>query len=471
MTVWAAPAYRQTGVVLPAFEPVRRLRPVDLVAPGLAQVELAEPGRESLTPCPQPAACAAIDAEVDGPAALVWASGEDRLIATYDGRGVRLEMETRAGRSVHRSTRYGRTRATVRRLALTLTGRQLTALVDEGAGWVGRARLDLAELPGAAIDLHDERWLAGLQAGHRGDVRTLRAGGFGQLGLRDLRVVSEPDGSAYLRDGRVLLTATSAGPGFFGTAHTSVWSLDPDSLDLAHLSDLYFRRGGGVYADHATHLLRDPDSPDGWLVATSTWADFPENRRRRTHARVGVTVARSRANLLTGRHVLDSEPLALPTDGLASAGVWDPHLVRDGTRWLVGYVSARNYFDFHPVLATGSSLDALSLRAAAMDRRATEGTTLLHDSDCDEWLVLASDGRDNPRGLRAAYPVFDLDLRQRGSLRSAYPSNLPWPTLVRLDDRWLHVAFDGTQTGGRLLGYGTHGNVVISRSVAADGPP
>ncbi|MBO0841855.1 MAG: hypothetical protein J2O46_01625 [Nocardioides sp.] len=78
--------------------------------------------------------------------------------------------------------------------------------------------------------------------------------------------------------------------------------------------------------------------------------------------------------------------------------------------------------------------------------------------------MLASDGRDNPRGKRARYPIWDLDLQEVGALSSAYVSNLPWPTLIPHEGGWLHVAFDGTPYGGRLPGYGTHGDVVVSRS-------
>ena len=66
---------------------------------------------------------------------------------------------------------------------------------------------------------------------------------------------------------------------------------------------------------------------DGWSPpapgATSTAT--PAGR----DATVAVTLAESDADLLTGRHVLDTRPLRLPTDGLRSVGVWDPHLVRD----------------------------------------------------------------------------------------------------------------------------------------------
>src|SRR5262249_24756140 len=102
-------------------------------------------------------------------------------------------------------------------------------------------------------------------------------------------------------------------------------------------------------------------------------------------------------------------------------------------------------------------------RGAATDRRATEGTTLLRGDD--GWLVLASDGRDNRGPHRAEDPVFDLDLRQLGTLRAPYPTNIPWPTLGRVDGRWLLVGFDATPYGGSLLGYGTHGTVVVSTGV------
>jgi hypothetical protein len=83
--------------------------------------------------------------------------------------------------------------------------------------------------------------------------------------------------------------------------------------------------------------------------------------------------------------------------------------------------------------------------------------------------VLASDGRDGRRGQRRGFPVFDLDLREVGALDAAYPTNIPWPGVVRLDDGgWLLVTFDGTPVGGPLTGYGTHGDLVVMRTPSAD---
>src|SRR3546814_766383 len=111
--------------------------------------------------------------------------------------------------------------------------------------------------------------------------------------------------------------------------------------------DLCFQRpdAPGGYGDHATHLVRDGD---GWLVATSTWGDFDQ---RKAGATVRITLAETSADLLTGRHLLETRELPVPTDGLSSVGVWDPHLVQTGEEWLVGFVSARKFFDFHPAYA------------------------------------------------------------------------------------------------------------------------
>jgi hypothetical protein len=240
-----------------------------------------------------------------------------------------------------------------------------------------------------------------------------------------------------------------------------VWRFDPDSLELTHRSDLYFRRPGrqarpGVYGDHASHLFRDGGT---WRVATSTWGDFD---RDRDDARVAVTLAESSADLTTGVHVLDTRPLELPTTGLRSVGVWDPHLVRTAEGWLAGYVSARKFFQFHPVIAEGPDLATLSLRAAATDRRATEGTTLLRLGGA--WRVLASDGREGHRGQRERYPVLDLDLAETGTLDAPYLSNISWPTLLEHDGSWLMIGFNGERWGGPLVGYGSHGAVVVART-------
>jgi hypothetical protein len=462
--------------VLPRFEVVSRVRPVAVV--GAVQVEesyadgAAPEGAEAPTPHPAPYAAVEVDlASEAGADVMLELIGPDgaRLSVVYGAarRSVRLEV-TVAGTTVRRrSRRFGRAESPPERVGLALTGTHLAALTLEEDSWVVRGRVALDE-DAPSLDTRDTDWLAGLVSRWSGPGATgWRAGGFGGLGLRDVRLVTERDGSPYRPDGRLLLTATSAGPGFFDTAHTSVWSIDLDTVidtdppELRHLSDLFFQRPDrpGGYGDHATHLVRDGSR---WLVATSTWGDFDQ---RDEDATVAITLAETSADLLQGRHLLPTRPLPVPTDGLSSVGVWDPHLVHTGEEWLVGFVSARKFFSFHPAYAAGPSLDALTLRGAATDRKATEGTTLLkHDG---RWLLLASDGRDNPRGRRKRYPVWELPgLTASEELAAPYGTNIPWPTVVppaHHGEPWWLVTFDGTPCGGALPGYGTHGDVVVMR--------
>lgn len=463
--------------MLPRLEVVRRLRPVSLLG-GAGAGEVTGP-----VVAPYATAQARVAPLRHGRARVLLRSGADVLAGWLDPGGeVGLTVDGRD----YRSRRHGRVdRADA--LALTLTGEHLCVWVEAGGRWQVHGRVGLRE----HHDVHDEAWCAALAADAAG-VEDLRHGPFGQLGLRDVRLVTDADG-APARDGdRLLLTATHGGPGFPDAAHAGVWSLDPATYELEHRGSLFLRRPDrpGVYGDHAVHLLRDGGE---WLVAASTWGRFT-----RSPGDVRVTLARSAADLTRGTHVLDTVALPLPADGARSVGQWDPHLVRDGDRWLVGYVSAERYFRFHPVLAAGPTLDRLSLVATDPGRRATEGTTLLRVDGA--LRVLASDGRDGRRGQRMRWCVLDPGepgdpggpgglgdpaagggrpgrFVDAGTLEAPYPTNIPWPTLVRLDDRggpdaggdWLAVTFDGRPYGGPLAGYGTHGDLVLMTGSGAAG--
>ncbi len=445
--------------MLPPFDLVRRLRPIDLVAPLSARALGA--GEHALArPAPFAAATAPVSADRTE---LVFMCGAHRFVGWYDRGTGRTGISVQSARTTHefRSRRHGRLRrrSPATEVGLSLTGHHVAFFTRHPVdGWTVRARVDLREVaPG--LDPHDEETLAGLRV--RGPDGLI-AGGFGQLGLRDIRFITRTDGSVVHDGARLLLSATHAGPGFFDTGHTGVWALHPETWEFTHRADLFFRReaASGVFGDHATHVLRHEDA---WLVATSTWSDF--DLRAPT---MRAILARTSHDVSRGEHVLDARDLALPTDGLASVGVWDPHLVHDGTQWLVGFVSARKYFRFHPALAAGADLESLTLLGADASRRATEGTTLARLDG--RWHVLASDGPHGPRGQRQQYPVFDLAMREVDRLDAPHPSNIPWPTVTPYGSGWLMLGFDGTSTGGGLVGYGTHGDVLVMVSRGSQTP-
>ena len=498
--------------MLPRFETLHRLRPVSLVAPasldpagsavdlgaaGLADDRLLGDGVAAPASAPAVAVEVALGAEHPGrgrarpgrvePAILLdgW-----RLAGWFEASSARtgLTLTPPTGAPVRlRSLRHGRVPGPAARVGLTLTGPWLTLLVHDGHAWTGHARADLRETTDPP-DVHDPEVLAGLRVGlaHDGRATALRAGGFGQLGLRDVRFVTDADGTPLREGRRFWLTATHAGPGFADAAHAGVWLLDPEAGEVEHTADLFLRRrsprrpdaAAGVHGDHAVHLVRDGDT---WLLAASTWDELGPRPRHSPPppGAVGTVLARTARDPRRGRRALDAEPLALPL-GSETVGSWDPHLLRVGARddgepgegdgggWLVAFVEATAWFRFHPALAAGPDLDRLALRGSDPGCVATEGVTLARlgtGADGDEAVrLLVSDGPDARPPRRRAFTVLDLDLHPVGRLDADYPTNLPWPTLARDGDRWWLVTFDGTTYGGPLTGYGTHGDLVVARS-------
>lgn len=296
-------------------------------------------------------------------------------------------------------------------------------------------------------------------------LENVQAGHFGQLGLRDARLVTNADGTPYTRFGKNYLTMTHAGLAFFETAHWGVWTLDPTDFTLENVAKLFFRRNGSraVLGDHSGHLVRD-ETDDRWIALTSTWGDFTGD-----HVQVGLTTAPLSRNLLEGVHVLDSEPLALPVDKLptSAVGQWDPHAVRIGDRWHVAFVNAREFFDFYPALAAGEpggALTDLDLVGSDAEQSETSGVALTQVGG--QWYVLAGRGSGSPEDASAGFPVYDLSMRELGMLDSPRPSSIPWPMVLPLpgkwgQTRWLMVTSDATVYDREAMGYGSHGDLLV----------
>jgi hypothetical protein len=351
------------------------------------------------------------------------------------------------------------------RVAFSLTGNVAAAMIDTGDGWRSLVRAHVpAALTGSGLAGYGNAFGARASSGTIA-LTGVEAGYFGQTGLRDPHVVTHADGSPYLKYGKVYLTMTHAGLGFFGTAHWGVWALDLTNHQLEPVGKLFFRRDGSqcLVGDHAGHLVRD-DENGRWIVTTSTWGEFSGER-----VDVHFTTVPLSTDLLNGVHALETERLKLPVDDLPSeaVGQWDPHVVRVDDRWYVGFVNARAFFDFYPALACGEpggEFTDLQLVGADPDKIETEGVTILRLGE--RWFMLASNGENSPESIREQYPVYDLSMTQIGTLDAPHPSNIPWPTVFptpasRDRTRWMMVTFDGTAYDRQTFGYGTHGDVVI----------
>lgn len=443
-----------TGLLALSFTERHRLRPVELIDPGTLAVEETAPPSHHLTlAATGPAApYATVQLELTehtGTAAVGLATGDgDEVLVRVTRRSLVIEVRQQGRVRVLRRRRF-RPPASYA-VAFVLCESRVTALVDTGDGW--RPVLSERERVLRLVDLRREDVLRhhryAWQATGVGQAR-VRAGLFGGVGLRDPHLVQHADGTPCQEDGRQFMTWTSAGLGFFAQAHWSVWSFDPaDPRDLRPESHLFFRRDGLVLGDHAGQLLRDGEH---WVVAVSSWGDFPEGP---IHVRHTTTTD----DLLRGVHVLETEPTPLPTPH----GTWDPAMLRSGDTWWVAFVesASQDPFDFHPALATTDADDwatGLSSVFAASGYRQCEGPHLVEDEG--EVRLLVSD-KDS-----AGYPVLDTRGRVVGRLDAPYPTNIPHPQVVS-DPRggWWIVTFDGTSVGERVVGYGGHGDVVLMHS-------
>jgi hypothetical protein len=451
------------------FVEVHRHRPRSVFSPFLDHDVVpdgaASGGLTELEPGPRVPFCVvAVDVErLDGEAeVVVGLAGEGRsVLARCSSAGeVTIEVSGGSGRPAGVLV-AGPVAVPVGapfQLALAVHENQVTVLV---AGPAEELRPVLTERDRVAteLDLRRPVVLAGLRYVHgvtgsgAAVVGRVRAGLSGPIGVRDPQVVRRPDGSPVVVDGKVYLTMTCAGLGFFQQAHWGVWTLDlADPARLEQVGALFFERDGLLLGDHAGHLVIDEEAGHT-VVLVSSWGDHD------VHRGVHVRHLTTTEDVLSGVHVLRSERLDLPSRW----STWDPSLARIDGQWHLAFtecVAFEPRYTFHPALAvaTGPRYDqGWELVASDPARLQTEGTLLQRVGD--RWYLLASDGDAR------AYPVYDTRLQERGTLAAPYGSNIPHPVLVQVGDhhraRWWLLTFDGTPFHDDLLGYGTHGDFLV----------
>ncbi len=454
-----------------SFTVSHRYRPFALVSPGFEDLDDATPAvlaslvRAATGPTVPFVAIelSGVVADHSDVVAGLQGAGGDHVVAVFSPTRRQVSIEVRRD-GVTTVVAQGRADLGTRfQAAFALCENQVTALVDSGDGWQPLAtnRKWVAEL----VDLRDPGTLsefsyyygAGGSSGTGGSIGSVRvsgvkAGPFGMAGLRDPHLVQRPDGTPYIRDGLAYLTFTCAGLGFFQQAHWGVFTLDlADPTEVRQVAHLYTGRDGLVLGDHAGQVVVD-EANARVIVLTSSWGDFAFDG---VHVRHAVTTD----DVLSGRHVLETARLDLPTE----VSSWDPAATLIDDRWHVAFVESPSQkpFDFHPALSAGPPGGAygegLERVAADSSMRQCEGTIIVGVGD--RWYLLASDGDAR------SYPVYDLSVHRLGDLDAPYGTNIPHPQIVeRPGGGYLMVSFDGTPYADDVLGYGGHGDVVIMSS-------
>jgi hypothetical protein len=451
-------ALPQVAAAAPAdleFRLRHKYRPFDLIAPRFVQYDsVAPPTRDTVvsTDVRPRAPYGSVLVEVrSGAGVVAGLVGDDgtRVLGTYDAGRAAIEITVGGVTTVVRSVAV--TLPAPFRFGVVFNENAVTVLADTtGTGTAWQPLLTERNGVRALIDLRVPDVLGRLSYGYGGRGNALlggvRAGYYGQAGVRDPHVVQYADGRPVIRGNKLYLTLTNAGLGFFQQAHWGVWTLDlADPTRLEQVAQLFFARDGVVLGDHAGQIVVDGDE---YVLAMSSWGDFD-------FAGVHVRYVRTSANVLSGVHVLPSARMPLPT----SVSSWDPAMTRINGQWHVAFVESPAQspaFLFHPALARGRTLESLSMVGADLSVDQTEGTIIQRVDGA--WYVLASDGDARE------YKVYDLRMRPQGTLNAPYGTNIPHPMVVRARNTWWLLTFDGTQYAEPVLGYGGHGDLIVMRA-------
>jgi hypothetical protein len=316
----------------------------------------------------------------------------------------------------------------------------------------------------------------------------VRAGYFGEAGVRDPHVVQYADGTPYIKNNKLYFTLTNAGLGFFEKAHWAVWTMDlSDYTNIEQVGNIFWYNAGQpniILGHHAGQIIRD-EAENRWIVVVSSWGDFgPQGGDQGNFGFVTypdrVTVFDSdpddpdnpltrvepyeppvdilydelplRVNLLKGVHILEGKRHPVNDVPFQTEGKWDPGLTRINGRWYMAYVIALDLFsDFQPALAKsarGADHKAVRFVGADWEKRATEGPIIQKLGG--EWRLFASCGDDEPQQFQNRYPIYFLRAanpdtpvtRQRaeegtarrlafdGYLDAPHPTNIPHPMIV-----------------------------------------
>jgi hypothetical protein len=319
----------------------------------------------------------------------------------------------------------------------------------------------------------------------------VRAGYFGEAGVRDPHCVQYADGTPYIKNNKLYFTLTNAGLGFFEKAHWGVWTMDlSDYTNIEQVGNIFWyneEEPNIILGHHAGQIIRD-EAGSRWIVVVSSWGDFgpqggdaalvpgvitypdkgsfgepvrdpePDNPNNPL-----VPVAPGYEppvdilyderpltdNLLTGVHILTGKKHPVNNTPFPTEGKWDPGLTRIDGRWYLSYVIALDLFsNFQPALARSPVGDdhtaAVQFVGADWEKRATEGPIIQKLGG--KWRLFASCGDDEPPEFQNRYPIYFLraanpDAPANLRPRDTNPDRLEPPTAE--EERLRRLAFDG----------------------------
>ena len=344
-------------------------------------------------------------------------------------------------------------------LGLSIVGNRAVIWTNSGSGWVARTHYDFSgriNLKTASLAGWRPAFTMATPGNSTWAFENFRSGRFGAVGLRDLTLVTEEDGSPYEIGGEVYFTATAAYPwGEAGTSYTGVFRADMSARTIVQTAVVQISRGGAVHNDQAAHIVHDASGDMHLLI--STWGNGFGGSLQVLHKLTNGTA------LLNGSHVVSGmTQLTLPDVG--AGGAYDPYLVKIAGTWNLAYTITDNTSfsgsPFYAALATSPDLTIWSLVGKDSANKGWEGTKIIKDGEAYRVAV------GGPAGSGTSSRVYNMSMSYLGAMNAAFSGGAdtqPHPMAFKLAGAWHMLSFDATRyppanqifSWGKPIFYGT----------------
>ena len=277
-------------------------------------------------------------------------------------------------------------------------------------------------------------------------VDNLTLGRMGGNRIRDQNWVFNEDGTPYVNANKLYYTGTVIG-GAMG-----VFTLDMDTFAVQQVGAAMVARGGSYKTDINLSIVLMEDGTA--KACTATWGNgFAGSILIQLHELADWAIL--------SEMVLLTSPTTLTLPGLltGSYGAYDPSLIWDGTRWIMGYSITENTNfsgNFYPAMAYSDDLSTWVAIGQDTGTTTYEGSKLSRHRN--HWY-LTSGGPTDPGNIPRVYDAetmayvggVDVDLPSGTTL----PKH---PPMVAVDQTVYFISFDNTQLGG--IGF-TQGNLLL----------
>lgn len=155
------------------------------------------------------------------------------------------------------------------RLGFSLVGNEGVVWLNTGTGWQMMDSLSSSsyynfETSGNLTGWHSGWYFYGSSATVSYVVSAFKAGSFGGVGIRDISLVTYPDGRPYIQGAIAYFTATTCDP--VASCYDGVYTYNLSTGALTQIGVIFDSRGGFVYPDVASDLVYDPQSAEFYYV-------------------------------------------------------------------------------------------------------------------------------------------------------------------------------------------------------------